>query len=308
MSKVPYSKPALTYAAQLRQLKDRGLQVPNEAKALHLLEAVSYYRLSGYWYPLLADKVKHVFKVNANFDTAFNIYKFDRELRLLVLRELEKIEVAVRAKMIYVLSHSRGTFWYHDTKNFTRPLKHAETLTKIGQEYKRTDEEFIKAFQQKYSDPMPPSWMMLEVSSFGTLSSLYSYLSPGRDKRDIANHFGLPEVVFTSWLHSIVYLRNICAHHARLWNKEMQIQPIVPLAPKQPFIIQTTYTYPETGKILPLNNKVYFILSMLVFLMNTINPNHNIQSKFKILLAKYPNIDVSAMGFPLSWEKEPLWK
>ena len=122
MSKVLYSKPALTYAAQLQQLKDRGLQVPNEAKALHLLEAVSYYRLSGYWYPLLSNKEQHVFKVDASFDTAFNIYKFDRELRLLVLRELEKIEVAVRAKMIYVLSHSRGVFWYLDTKKFASSL------------------------------------------------------------------------------------------------------------------------------------------------------------------------------------------
>jgi len=98
MSKVPYSKPALTYTAQLQQLKERGLLVPNQAKALHLLEAVSYYRLSGYWYPLLADKEQHIFKADASFDTAFSIYKFDRELRMLVLRELEKIEVAVRAK------------------------------------------------------------------------------------------------------------------------------------------------------------------------------------------------------------------
>ena len=151
-------------------LKDRGLQVPNVAKALHLLEAVSYYRLSGYWYPLLSNKEQHVFKVDASFDTAFNIYKFDRELRLLVLRELEKIEVAVRAKMIYVLSHSRGVFWYLDTKNFASSLKYAETLTKIKQEYKRSDEEFIKAFQLKYSDNMPPCWMMLEISSFDPLS------------------------------------------------------------------------------------------------------------------------------------------
>lgn len=99
MNIVSYNKPALTYTVQLQQLKDRGLNVPDEAKALHLLEAVSYYRLSGYWYPLLADKVKHVFKVNASFETAFSIYKFDRELRMLVLRELEKIEVAVRAKI-----------------------------------------------------------------------------------------------------------------------------------------------------------------------------------------------------------------
>lgn len=250
MNKVPYNKTALSYADQLQQLKIRGLTIENEPKALHLLEVVSYYRMSGYWYPLLADKQNHHFKPNATFETAFSIYKFDRELRLLVLRELEKIEVAVRAKMIYVLSHSLGPFWYLDSANFSNPVKHADTLSKIAIEYSRSDEEFAKAFKNKYSDPMPPSWMMLEVSSFGTLSSLYNYLHPTRDKREIAKHFGLADKVFSSWLHSIVYLRNICAHHARLWNREMQIQPMIPRHTYRPFITQTSYVSPETNQTL----------------------------------------------------------
>ncbi len=164
MCKVPYTKPALSYSDQLQQLKDRGLIIDNEAKALHLLEVVSYYRLSGYWFPLLEDKCKHTFKKNSSFETAFNIYKFDRELRLLILQELEKIEVAVRSKMIYILSHSKGPFWYLDSTNFGKPAKHADTLSKIGNEFQRSDEEFIQAFRNKYSDSLPPSWMMLEVT------------------------------------------------------------------------------------------------------------------------------------------------
>jgi Abortive infection bacteriophage resistance protein len=308
MNRVPYNKSALTYAEQLQQLKDRGLSIDNETKALHLLEVISYYRLSGYWYPLLADKQNHRFKPNATFDTAFSIYKFDRELRLLVLRELEKIEIAVRAKMIYVLSQSLGPFWYLDSANFYNPVKHADTLSKIGNEYSRSDEEFLQAFKNKYIDSMPPSWMMLEISSFGTLSSLYSYLKPTRDKREIAKYFGLADKVFSSWLHSIVYLRNICAHHARLWNREMQIQPIIPRNTHYPFINQISYISPETGRSTPLNNKTYFILSMVIYLMNTINRKHTIQNKFKALLAKYPNIDPRAMGFPSTWQNEPLWK
>lgn len=307
MSKVPYTKPALTYAEQIQQLKTRGLAIPDENKASHLLEVISYYRLSAYWYPLLSDKQNHKFKEKVCFETAFNIYKFDRELRLLILRELEKIEVAVRAKMIYILSHSRGAFWYLDPNNFYNQNKHTDTLSKIGVEYSRSDEDFIQAFKDKYSDPMPPSWMMLEVTSFGTLSNLYSCLNPGRDKRDIAGYFGLSDKVLSSWLHSIVYLRNICAHHSRLWNREMQIQPTIPLTPQHPFINQTTYINSE-GVTLPLNNKTYFILSMVIYLMNTINPKHTIQSKFRKLLQKYPNIDTNAMGFPRNWEQEPLWK
>lgn len=308
MSKVPYTKPTLTYAGQIQQLKDRGLTIEDESKAVHLLEVISYFRLSGYWYPLLADKVNHRFKTDATFDTAFSIYKFDRELRLLVLRELEKIEVAVRAKMIYVLSQSRGAFWYLDSSNFSRPVKHAETLSKIGVEFSRSDEEFIQSFMKKYSNPMPPSWMMLEISSFGVLSSLYSYLIPGKDKREIANFFGLTDSVFSSWLHSIVYLRNVCAHHSRLWNREMRIQPAIPRNPRKPFITQTIYICPTSGMALPLNNKTYFILSMVIYLMNSINSKHCIQQKLKDLLVKYPTIDSRAMGFPANWQSEPLWE
>jgi len=154
---------------------------------------------------------------------------------------------------------------------------------------------------------MPPSWMMLEVSSFGSLSSLYSNLIPGVDKRVIANHFGLSDKVLSSWLHSIVYLRNLCAHHSRLWNREMQIQPIIPRNPHHDFITQTSYLSQE-GIVLPLNNKSYFILSMVIYLMKTINPKHNLQLKFRALLQKYPNIDPRAMGFPIGWDNEPIWK
>lgn len=308
MNKIPYNKPPLTYGDQLQQLKIRGLAFDNEPKALHLLEVISYYRLSGYWYPLLSDKKNHQFKPNSNFETAFNIYKFDRELRLFILRELEKIEVAVRSKMIYVLSHNRGVFWYLDPTNFTNPARYADTISNIGKEYDRSDEEFILAFRNRYNDNLPPCWMMLEVSSFGVLSSLYSLLVPGRDKKEIARFFGLNDKTLVSWLHCIVYLRNICAHHSRLWNREMRIQPVIPNSPHRPFLSNTFYTHPETGASLRLNNKAYFMLSMIIYLMNTINPKHKIQEKFKALLAKYPNIDTRAMGFPLNWESEDIWK
>jgi abortive infection bacteriophage resistance protein len=308
MSKIPFTKLPLTYEQQVSLLKERGLNIENEPKLLHLLQVISYYRLSGYWYPLLSDKQNHSFKEGACFESAFNLYKFDRELRLLIMRELEKIEVAVRAKMIYVLSHKYGPFWYTDSSIFYSPVKHAETLSKIGAEFNRGDEDFIRAFSEKYSDPLPPSWMMLEVSSFGNLSSFFSALKPFRHKRDIANFFGLNEATFSSWLHSIVYLRNICAHHTRLWNKDLRIQPNIPQNPHFPFLTKTTYTHSETQKELQLNNKAYFVISMIIYLMNIINPKHKIIEKFMSLIERYPNVDPRAMGFPSDWQSEPIWK
>src|SRR5690242_10786820 len=129
MPKVTFSKPPLTYSDQYNQLISRGLTIPNKEKALHLLESISYYRLSAYLYPLLdGDKTKHVFKKDADFEIAFKLYCFDRHLRKLVVAELEKIEVAVRAKMVYVLSVSYGPFWFKDATLFKNTVDHARSL------------------------------------------------------------------------------------------------------------------------------------------------------------------------------------
>lgn len=309
MPKVPYTKPALDYQSQLQQLKDRGLIIENESKALHLLEHLSYYRLSGYWYPMLSNpKSAHNFKPNSTFKNAFKMYCFDRELKSLIMTEIEKIEVAVRAKMIYTMSMRNGAFWYMNSALFNDRSKLATSISNLRREFSRSDETFIKTFKGKYTDPLPPSWMILEVTSFGTLSNLYSNLLPGHDKRDIASYFGVDETTFQSWLHSFTYVRNVCAHHSRLWNKKMSISPQVPLTPLHPFITRTTI--PNRNPTLPSvlnNNKVYFLLSILIYLLNTINPNHTFKQKLYILLKKYPMIHLPAMGFPQDWENEEIW-
>ncbi|MEP2056812.1 MAG: Abi family protein [Maribacter litoralis] len=298
MTKVPYRKPALTYAEQIEQLQERGLVINNIPRATHLLESISYYRLSGYWYPLLSNKNNHTFKEDSKFQSAFQLYSFDRELRVLILRELEKIEVTIRAKLIYLLSHEYGPFWYEDSNLFSNHIKHSTSLGNLQREYERSDEEFIYAFREKYSNPLPPSWMMLEITSFGSLSFLYSNLKSSRVKRDIAKHFGMNDKTFSSWIHSIVYLRNVCAHHSRLWNRVMRIQPIKPRNIYKTWLVNDKVS----------NNRSYYILSIILFLMQTINPEHSIVSRFKSLLVKYPNVDVFAMGFPNNWEEEPLWQ
>lgn len=296
--KISYSKQLISFTDQITLLKQRGMVLGNETKALHLLQNISYYRLSGYWYPLLADKQRHIFKPGSTFEAAYNIYKFDSELRKLIIAELEKIEVAVRTQTAYILSTQYHAHWFEDSSLFSNPVRHTKVLAKIEEEYNRSDEEFITAFKAKYSDYFPPSWMTMEIASFGTLSILYGNLQPGRAKRSIAAYFGLPDTVFASWLHCIVYVRNICAHHSRLWNRILSIRPLMPRSPRNTFI-----ALPASG-----TQQTYFVLSMIIYLLNTVNPNHSFISRFKELLNRYPSIDVRAMGFPINWENEKLWE
>ncbi|MVN21564.1 Abi family protein [Mucilaginibacter arboris] len=309
MPRVPYTKPALSFQDQLQQLKERGLVIEDDQKAIFLLENISYYRLSGYWYPLLQEpKSSHVFKPDASFNQSFQLYCFDKELRKLVSSELEKIEVAIRAKMIYILAHQYGAFWIDDSNLFSNPKKFNSTIDKLREEYRRSREDFILAFKVNYNNPLPPSWMILEISSFGSLSSLYENLKPGRSKRAIAKHFGLDNSTFSSWLHSIVYIRNICAHHSRLWNKTLSISPALPAKPYLQWLTVTTTTDTRNGKVSTINNKTYYILSMIIYLLQTVNPANNFKKKLFILLSKYCTVDPAAMGFPVDWKDQSIWQ
>lgn len=299
MPKIPFTKIAKTYEEQLQLLKDRGLKINSDSKALHLLRKLSYYRLSGYWYPFLEEpKNSHAFKPGSNFQTAFRLYRFDRDLRIFILKELEKIEVSIRSEMIYKFSHYMGAFWITDSTLFSNRWKHNETVKKLKADFDKSDEEFVKAFKLKYSDTLPPAWMLLEITSFGSLSIIYRNLKSGRSKREIAHHFGLDDTTFASWIHSFVYIRNVCAHHSRLWNRGMTIKPQIPNTPDNTWLNNTTVK----------NNRTYFILSMILYLLQSVDKKHQFIFRFKLLLKKYPNVDAKAMGFPENWELESLWK
>ena len=291
-----YRKPFLSYKAQIELLKSRGMLFADENKALHLLRKISYHRFSGYWYPLLADKQQLSFKPDVTFDMAFNLYKFDKELRKLILCELEKIEVAIRSEIGYVMSMAYGSFWMEDATLFNNAANYQMMRTKMQDEMERDDDEFILSFKSHYSNVFPPSFMALEITSFGTLLRLFNNLLPQKSKREIANAFGLSDTVFASWLHSLVYIRNRCAHHSRLWNREMHIQPLFPRKPANMWLSDNNIC----------NNRMYYVLSMIIYLLNTVNPKHTFRQKLVTLFANYPNVDKRAMGFPADWGNELL--
>ena len=299
MQKRIYSKPALTYHQQLELLKERGLTIQNKDKALHLLEQVSYYRLSAYFYPLFVDKANHIFKKDARFQDAFYMYCFDRELRQLINGEIEKIEISVRAEMAYRLSHKYDAYWYTYPALFKDTAIHTKCLQSVKQMFEESNEEFVVKFKENYVNNNLPSWMAMEIITFGTLSMLYKNLSDYKCKIEIAKKYGLKEVIFESWLHVLVYIRNICAHHSRLWNREFSIVSTkVKSKPGYPWI--------ETDGI--ARNRSYFNLSIIKYLINAINPTNTMRSRMFALQEKYPTIDFHAMGFPDDWIEQPVWK
>ncbi len=96
----------------------------------------------------------------------------------------------------------------------------------------------------------------------------------------------------------LVYLRNLCAHHSRLWNRTLSIQSLIPRNPHKTWLSDLSVS----------NNKTFFMLSIVKYLLQTANPNTNFNYKFQLLLEKYPNVDTNAVGFSQYWKLEPLWQ
>lgn len=310
-----YNKPALTYKQQITLLESRGLIVDNHNKAEVYLKEISYYRLSAYALPF--QNIKDVFNTNTRFDDMIDLYLFDKELRLIVFDVIERIEVAIRAQIIYQLSHKYGSHWQdiptvyssaYTTKRGITVDVFNETQKIIADNCKaHFPEVFIKHYKTKYSSPSnPPSWMSVELLSMGQLSRIYAHLKSSDDKREIAKHFNLHHTIFHSWLHALTYTRNICAHHSRLWNREFAIQPEIPLK-KLPL--------PWVSPAFNINRRCFYFLCTLKYLLGTANPSNHFKNKLQQLFLKYPNIPIQYLGIPsnennklMNWENEPLWQ
>jgi abortive infection bacteriophage resistance protein len=105
------------------------------------------------------------------FEDILNLYRFDRELRLLVFSAIEKIEIAFRAQIINQYSVAlHDPFWYTNAANFTDPKRHADFLNGLTAYINRSNDVFIKHFYSTYSDPWPPVWVIFEILSMGQFS------------------------------------------------------------------------------------------------------------------------------------------
>ena len=138
---VQFTKQAKSNQEHLQAWQDRGLIIPNLARADRYLSFIGYYRLSAYTIPFqqivtTPSTVLHQFKANTTFDDVLNLYIFDRELRLLIMDAIERIEVAIRAQICNVLCHLSGNaFWYTDEQHFNHSMPTCVCLPVLNDNY-----------------------------------------------------------------------------------------------------------------------------------------------------------------------------
>jgi len=297
------NKPAFTIADQLQLLKSRGLLFRNEILAAHFLGIISYYRLKGYWWDMQNDRTTHQFNPNSYFEDIMDRYNFDRQLRLILFDAIELIEIALRTKLIYHLSLAFSSLWYLNPDLFDDSVKHSQHLKDLKLEFDRSQEIFVKDQRSRFPNSDADAWKIMEVASFGTLSKFYKNLKHQLpEKAIIANEMGLNlQSELSSWLEAINYVRNIIAHHSRLWSRNMVKRPIDQL--NNP--IGDWFS----SSLSPVQSKKPFlIISSMVFLCNNLTPDHCIKLKLLKLFVDNPNIPIYKLGFLNNWYNQPIWK
>ncbi|MDY0029777.1 MAG: Abi family protein [Pseudobdellovibrionaceae bacterium] len=296
-----FTKQAISIDDQLALLRDRGLIIGDEAKTRSCLTHIGYYRLSAYELPFQRGDhtdEHHQFLPGTHFDQIIDLYTFDRKLRLLVMDAIERIEIAIKSVIINEMCIPYGPHWYMDRTHFVADFSYGEFIKSVhkdidhGKDTENVRNISIRHYYETYDSPtMPPLWMVLEALTFGTVSVIYSWI-PFADQKRIADQFGLGVPVLRSWLHTASYTRNLCAHHARLWNR---------VYTKTPMIMNKL-----KAEMTP-NTKFYAQAVMMQVFLRKISPDSQWAKRLKDLMDEYPNIPKDRMGFPPNWKTQAIW-
>lgn len=315
-----YTKPHLTFADQVRLLQSRGLLVDDEAEAGRLLSVIGYYRLSGYWYvyrrPLGNGVRDDRFVEGTTFGRVVRLYDTDRRLKLLLLDALERIEIALRVMIGFTLGR-RGAYAHLDQRNLDgrfvrsiggRPSTYDRWLQKVLGAQTRSSEDFVLHFQSKY-DGRLPVWVVTEILDFGSMSYLFQGLK-GSDRNEIAGRLGVLDqsgvgngTALANWLRVLNYVRNVCAHHSRLWNRNLADQ----VAPShlRPIPDLRHLTGPEVSHF-----RIYSTLCIIAFLLSRTGHGPSWTTQVQELLREIPACGrgLHELGFPLGWAAEKPWE
>lgn len=298
----PYGKPWCSYEDQLNTLKRRGLIIQHEEAAKRYLAHLNYYRFSGYCLAFETGSTRHSLAPGTTFRNVSDAYEFDLDLRDLLTEALETVEVDLRTAFAYHFGQKYDAFGHVEAKNFFYRFDHPGWINRLRDEAKRSSELFVIHFQKAYDEfPDLPVWMVTEVMSFGGLSKMYSGMMKS-DQKTIAGRYGLQPDTLGTWMHHFVYVRNLCAHHARLWDRSWSIRPA---------ILRSKDWQPP---ILPDNTRLFVTLLTLKHMLKRIPPTLSFTSRWSKRIEDFldnpPSVarPLLPMGLTHNWKQHLAWK
>lgn len=276
---------AFTVQRQVENLKALNLTIENESFAVDFLNDVSYFRFIKAYSLGLKPKNGSYYD-GVTFEQLVELYLFNANFRQLLFAQIEKVEINMRCRVSNYFSSTYGVLGYKDSANFANANYHAVFLTDINNEINRNKRApFIKNFQKNYENGDIPFYALVEIFSFGTLSEFFKNMK-NADKKIVANTYGITYTYFESWIESIAYVRNICAHYGRLYNAKLT---------------KTPKLYQQDRSLGITNTRIF---GVLVCLKHILPPDrHWIEfvDTIELLFEKYPHVEKDTMGFPTNW-------
>ena len=289
-----FLKKSLDIKSQIERLKSRGLIIDNEELFSDFLKHNQYYRLEGYWYAFYDSNIpEHRFKKNTKLSNVLKLYEFDSLLRSKVFKEIEVIEISLRSIIAYNVAENIGVFPY-EKLNYKNDADKDEALNRFKKLFNGSKEDFINAYKNKYNEDIPPIWMLVEIMTFGDLINFYEKFLTKSQGKTISKVYGINSVdLFVSWMKRLNIIRNICAHHGRLWNKNITTKIMLPNKNNN----KSLETYCKLF-VKDSINKLYNSLLIIQYLLESINGSKNSFINDICSLAKKYDIDLKDMGFP----------
>lgn len=303
MTKAIYDKPPLTLEQQAALLLSRGLNGITKPELIERLAQVNYYRLRGYTYPYQDNSCPNTpFLPNTTWQQIWNDYTLDTALRSLLFESISHIEVSVRTQLILQFSLAHGSRWYQNANLFANHECLINDTKELYSNWHRAREVFKKHYEAEYDNAAsPPAWMIFETTTFGNVSKFLSNLKNNlAAKEAVARHFGFTKSsakVLESWLQHLNLVRNICAHHSRLFFRSLIVKPIQPTTKPAKWVSAWS-----------AGDKVFVSVCIVTHLLGICAPDYDFCGKLKAVLQNVSEKQLAMMGFPAGWETEDLFK
>ena len=287
MGELKQHQPSMSIDEQVDNLKSLGLIISDEDYAKRILNDISYFRLIKAYSLGLKPK-----NGNYNKDVAFeqivDLYLFNANFRQITFAEIEEIEVNVRCRIANYFADTYGVLGYKEPSNFVDEEYYNTFIRDIEEELARNSKApFVRNFKENYEGGDLPIYALIEVFSFGTLSKFYKNMK-NVDKKAVAKTFGIGYTYLESWLESISYVRNICAHYGRLYNAKLSKTPML---------------YKEYSQAGIGNNRIFGVLLCMKHILKNSTHWNQYVDQVETLIDKYENVDVKTMGFPKGWKE-----
>jgi abortive infection bacteriophage resistance protein len=295
--RTPFSKTPFDIEKQCERALGRGL-ICDEGTLRELLSRISYYRFTGYLWWFQVTPTSHQLRSGTQLSDVIALYEFDLKLRILLIECIDLIEVWFRGQFTNHLSVEFGPMGYTNPAYFASASALARDAKKLQERFAPPTEPFIETFFSKHSDPFPPLWMATEVMSLGLLSKWFDNFKVDRVRKSIAAGVMLHPDVLASYLRQLTVIRNACAHHNRLWNRNFG----------------TGIKLAKSGEVMLLDaldgsdeSKIFRALAYTAYLVRKIDSASDLHVRLREHLLSGEDDWINDMDVPRDFEADDLW-